>query len=125
MQKRVFNKLYKLKVPIIQLVIILGPQWGYDKPEQKLLFDAVQNSLLLADGLKCKSIAIPAISCGIFGGRSTLNESIDIIKKAIFDTIFEKVRGLEIVRVVSNDENIIAKLQNLDASFKKLMKKNC
>jgi putative ATPase len=36
-------------------------------PQQMQLYDAVYNAMLMADKLKCRSIAIPAISSGIFG----------------------------------------------------------
>jgi O-acetyl-ADP-ribose deacetylase (regulator of RNase III) len=36
-------------------------------PQQLLLYNAVFNALQMADKLQCRSIAIPAISSGIFG----------------------------------------------------------
>jgi len=44
----------------------VGPVWG-DGDEDKKLADAVYGSLKVADELNCKSIAMPAISTGIFG----------------------------------------------------------
>jgi O-acetyl-ADP-ribose deacetylase (regulator of RNase III) len=44
----------------------VGPVWG-DGDEDKKLSDAVMGSLRVADELKCSSIALPAISTGIFG----------------------------------------------------------
>ncbi len=48
----------------------VGPIWNDRiKPSKNvaLLHSAVLNTLLMANDLKCKSVAIPAISSGIFG----------------------------------------------------------
>ena len=45
----------------------VGPRYGIDKPEDKLLESAYQNSLMLAVEHNCKSVALPAISCGVYG----------------------------------------------------------
>jgi len=44
----------------------VGPVWG-DGDEDNKLTDAVTGFLRVADELKCSSIALPAISTGIFG----------------------------------------------------------
>jgi O-acetyl-ADP-ribose deacetylase (regulator of RNase III) len=48
----------------------VGPIWNDHIPKEKnvqLLYSAVVNSLAMANRLKCKSIAMPAISSGIYG----------------------------------------------------------
>jgi O-acetyl-ADP-ribose deacetylase (regulator of RNase III) len=47
----------------------VGPIWNYCEPEEadELLQNAIINSYKRADELDCESIAIPAISSGIFG----------------------------------------------------------
>lgn len=46
----------------------VGPVWhGGNENEDKLLYNAVYNSLKKAEELKVKSISFPAISAGIFG----------------------------------------------------------
>lgn len=45
----------------------LGPVFGMDKPEEKLLADCYRNALKLADQSKIATIAFPAISTGAFG----------------------------------------------------------
>lgn len=45
----------------------LGPVYGRDKPEDKLLADCYRQALKLADGNLIDSIAIPALSTGAFG----------------------------------------------------------
>lgn len=48
------------------IVHAVGPVWG-DGDEDKKLADAIAGSLRVADKLKLSSIAMPAISTGIFG----------------------------------------------------------
>ena len=48
----------------------VGPIWSNKVPKERnveLLHSAVLNTLIMANELKCKSIAIPAISSGIYG----------------------------------------------------------
>jgi O-acetyl-ADP-ribose deacetylase len=53
-------------LPAKYIIHAVGPVWG-DGDEDKKLADAVAGSLHVADELKLLSIAMPAISTGIFG----------------------------------------------------------
>ncbi len=53
-------------LPCKYVIHAVGPVWGSGDEEQKLA-DAVHGSLALADELGCTSLALPAISTGIFG----------------------------------------------------------
>jgi len=53
-------------LPAKYVIHTVGPVWG-DGDEDKKLTEAVTGSLRVADELKCTSIALPAISTGIFG----------------------------------------------------------
>jgi len=53
-------------LPAKYVIHAVGPVWG-DGDEDKKLIDAVIGSLRVTDELKCESIAMPAISTGIFG----------------------------------------------------------
>jgi O-acetyl-ADP-ribose deacetylase (regulator of RNase III) len=44
----------------------VGPRYGVDEPSDQLLTSAYQNSLDLAVSHGCRSIAFPAISCGVY-----------------------------------------------------------
>jgi O-acetyl-ADP-ribose deacetylase (regulator of RNase III) len=55
------------KLPNRYCIHCLGPIYGVDKPEDKLLSDCYRNALLLAEDNKIDSIAFPAISTGVFG----------------------------------------------------------
>jgi len=80
----------------------VGPVWG-DGDEDRKLESAVRESLRVADQLKCSSIAMPAISTGIFGFPK------ERAAKIIFSTIekyFEEnaSSGLKIVKLVFFDQ---------------------
>ncbi len=55
------------KLPNKYVIHCLGPVYGVDKPEDKLLADCYRNALLRAEDRGIESIAFPAISTGIFG----------------------------------------------------------
>lgn len=70
------------KLPSKFVIHAVGPVWGEGQEEAKLSA-AVKGSLIIAENLKITSIALPAISTGIFGfpkGRAA---------KVIFTTIRE------------------------------------
>jgi len=53
-------------LPAKYVIHAVGPVWGTGDEDNKLEV-AITGSLRVADELKCKSIAMPAISTGIFG----------------------------------------------------------
>ncbi|XP_013370583.1 PREDICTED: poly [ADP-ribose] polymerase 14 isoform X2 [Chinchilla lanigera] len=57
------------KLPCSHVIHAVGPRWVENEAPRcvYLLKKAVENSLLLAEKHKCQSIAIPAISSGVFG----------------------------------------------------------
>ncbi len=54
------------RLPAKYVIHAVGPIWG-DGDEDAKLESAVTGSLRVADELKCSSIALPAISTGIYG----------------------------------------------------------
>jgi O-acetyl-ADP-ribose deacetylase len=54
------------RLPAKYVIHAVGPVWG-DGNEDIKLEDAVTGSLRVADELKCSSVALPAISTGIYG----------------------------------------------------------
>ena len=55
-------------LPAKKVVHAVGPVWhGGEREEPELLREAVTNSLEAASGLGAESVALPAISSGIFG----------------------------------------------------------
>lgn len=82
----------------------VGPRYGIDNPSDKLLYDAVFNSLKVAEENKLSSIALPAISTGIFGYPK--REAAEIITKAIHDFIETGPKYLrDIVLCLFDDED--------------------
>ena len=82
-------------------------QWGIDKPEEKLINKTVCDSLLLADKYLCKSISIPAFSCGNFSnGPVSVKKSVTSIIKAIL-TSTNSLQQLTVIRIVSVDTSTL------------------
>jgi O-acetyl-ADP-ribose deacetylase (regulator of RNase III) len=70
----------------------VGPRYKDGKSgEAEKLAGAVKSALDIAEKKKLKSIAIPAISSGIFG--YPIEESAEIIMKAVMDFLKEREKG--------------------------------
>ena len=54
-------------LPNNHVIHCLGPVYGRDKPEDKLLANCYKNAMELAEKYKINSIAFPAISTGAYG----------------------------------------------------------
>ena len=79
----------------------MGPVWG-DGDEDKKLSDAVTGSLRVADELKCSSIALPAISTGIFGFPK--DHAAGIIFSTIEKYFEDNSSSLKVVKLVLYDQ---------------------
>lgn len=79
-------------LPNEYVIHCLGPVYGKDSPEDKLLAKCYQNALDLAEENNIKTIAFPAISTGAFG-----YPKVEATQVAL-DAIAEKVSGLEHVK---------------------------
>ena len=55
------------RLPVRWVIHTVGPQYTIDPEPEKLLASAYRNSLTLAMKHQCRSIAFPAISCGVYG----------------------------------------------------------
>lgn len=89
-------------LPAKYVIHAVGPVWG-DGDEDNKLADAVTGSLCVADELKLTSIAMPAISTGIYAFPK------ERAAKIILSTIekyfaVNSSSGLQIVRIVLFDE---------------------
>ena len=85
-------------LPARWVIHTVGPVWhGGDRGERELLASAHRRSLEVAAGLGARTVAFPAISCGVYGFPVELAAPIAV----------EAVRGhtLDLVRfVLFNDE---------------------
>lgn len=79
----------------------VGPVWGGGE-EDKKLWDAVTGSLRVVDELKCTSIAMPAISTGIYGFPR--ERAAGIILSAIEKYFVDNSSGIKQVRMVLFDQ---------------------
>lgn len=91
-------------LPSKYVVHAVGPIWG-DGDEDKKLADAVTGSLRVADELKCSSIAMPAISTGIFGFPK--DRAAGIIFSTIENFFKSNSSTLKIVKLVLFDKSTV------------------
>jgi putative ATPase len=90
-------------LPAKYVIHAVGPVWGDGDEDNKLTL-AVTGSLVIADELKCSSIALPAISTGIFGfpkDRAASNIYFAIEK---YFAEGNSVSGIKIVKLVLYDK---------------------
>lgn len=83
----VITKAYDL--PNQYVIHCLGPVYGQDKPEDKLLANCYTNALELAEEKQISSIAFPAISTGIF------EYPVEDAAKVAFTKIIESISSLK------------------------------
>ncbi|BAT71906.1 Appr-1-p processing protein [Thermosulfidibacter takaii ABI70S6] len=109
----VYTSAGKLKAKYV--IHAVGPRWGEGDEENKLR-SAVRRALEVAAELKLKSVALPAISTGIFGypkpegTRVILEEVVKFLKKR--DTTLEEVHLTSIDRETS--ELFVQHLKNME-----------
>jgi len=95
-------------LPAKFVIHAVGPVWGdpHDAGaggnEDKKLSDAVTGSLYVADELKCESIAMPAISTGIFGFPK--DRAAGIIFYSIEKYFKENTSKLKVVKMLLFDQ---------------------
>jgi O-acetyl-ADP-ribose deacetylase (regulator of RNase III) len=85
-------------LPAKYVIHAVGPVWGDDDEDNKLQ-SAVTGSLRMADELKCSSIAMPAISTGIYGFPKERAAGIifSAIKKYFVENSSSNVNQIRIV----------------------------
>ena len=88
-------------LPARYVIHAVGPVWG-DGDEDNKLASAIRGSLRVADELRLSSIAMPAISTGIFGFPK--DRAANIFFDAIEGYFSNGKSGLKIVRLTLFDE---------------------
>src|SRR6056297_2108791 len=91
----VLTRAYKL--PNGHVIHCLGPVYGRDKPEDKLLANCYKNALKIAEENEIESIAFPALSTGAFG--YPIKEATDVVLKTVLD-ILPGIENLKLIRFV-------------------------
>jgi len=91
-------------LPCRYVIHAVGPVWG-DGEEDAKLTAAVAGSLKIADELKLDSIAMPAISTGIFGFPR--ERAAKVIFTAVRDYFAVRPSGLKLVKLVLYAESTV------------------
>ena len=81
-------------LPNDYVIHCLGPVYGADKPEDKLLADCYRNALQIAEEKGIDSVAFPAISTGAFG------YPFDAATDVALETVRGMIPDLEQVKVI-------------------------
>ena len=81
-------------LPNRYVIHCLGPVYGVDRPEEKLLADCYRNALKLAEEKNINSVAFPSISTGAFG------YPMEAAAEVAFRTIKEITPGLKSVKLI-------------------------
>ncbi|GAB4482360.1 MAG: hypothetical protein Kow0088_25250 [Anaerolineales bacterium] len=98
------------RLPCRYVIHAVGPIWGEGEEDQKLVA-AVRGSLQVAEQLQCTSLALPAISTGIFGFPK--ERAARLILQVIADTLESQPSGsLRVVRVTIIDQPTLHAFQN-------------
>lgn len=88
-------------LPAKYVIHAVGPVWG-DGNEDRKLSEAVTGSLRVADELRCSSIAMPAVSTGIFGFPK--ERAAGIIFSAIENYFLNNPSKLEVIKLILLDQ---------------------
>lgn len=83
-------------LPNKRIIHCLGPVYGVDRPEDKLLASCYRSALNLAETHGLQSIGFPAISTGIFG--YPLREAAIVSLGAVRD--YKALRNVRLVRFI-------------------------
>jgi O-acetyl-ADP-ribose deacetylase (regulator of RNase III) len=73
------------RLGVHHVVHAVGPRYGIDEPSDELLAAAHRRAIEVADALGCASVAIPAISTGVFG--YPVDEAAPIALRAVTDAL--------------------------------------
>jgi O-acetyl-ADP-ribose deacetylase (regulator of RNase III) len=82
------------ELPNEYVIHCLGPVYGVDKPEDKLLASCYEQALDIAEEKKITSVAFPALSTGAFG--YPMKEAAEIA----FETVKKKADSLQSVTTI-------------------------
>jgi O-acetyl-ADP-ribose deacetylase len=102
-------------LPNDYVIHALGPVYGQDRPEAELLANCYRNALALAEQNGIDSIALPAISTGVFG--YPVEEAAEVALRAVVEETekLERVRLIRFVLFAEEDfevhERVLSKIQ--------------
>lgn len=85
------------KLPNKNVIHCLGPVYGQDKPEDKLLTNCYRNALKIAEKEKIASVAFPSISTGAFG--YPVEDAAGVAMKTIKE-LLQELKNVKLIRMV-------------------------
>lgn len=92
---------FDLGPPVRHVIHTVGPVWeGGRYGEAEILASCYRRSLEVADGLRARSIAFPAIATGVYGFPPAQAAQIAV------ETIRSTPTGVEVIRLIAFDELI-------------------
>jgi len=94
------------RLPVAHVVHAVGPRYGIDVPSPDLLAAAHRRAIEVADSLGCTSIAVPAISTGVFG--YPVDEAAPIALRATTDALARCVSIEHVTFVLYDDATLQA-----------------
>ena len=95
------------RLPCRHVIHAVGPVWG-EGDEREKLESAVTSALARAEELGITSVAMPAISTGIFGYPKA--EGCRVIVSAVAEYLRNSDSSLELVRLVGWDDGMFSEL---------------
>lgn len=97
-------------LPNKYIIHCLGPIYGRDKPEDKILADCYKNALQVAEDNEIESIALPAISTGAFGypTEDAAKVALNAVKEKAKE--LDKVKKVKLVLYGQNDYKVHEKV---------------
>lgn len=98
----VITKAYNL--PNKYVIHCLGPVYGRDTPEEKLLANCYKNALRLAEKHQIKSIAFPSLSTGAFG--YPIEEAVNVTFNAILAELEQLIHVQRIKFVLFSEQDL-------------------
>jgi O-acetyl-ADP-ribose deacetylase len=91
-------------LPNRYVIHCLGPVYGTDHPEEKLLADCYRNALHLAEERRIVSIAFPSISTGAFG--YPMRAAAEVAFKTVKE-LLKQLNELKLIRFVLHDQSAL------------------
>ena len=102
-------------LPAKHVIHAVGPRWsGGGKQEPELLANCYRRSLELAQEAGCKSIAFPAISCGIY--RFPPEQAVNIAVRTVIETLPSTPAVEHVIFACFQDDMLMLYQAELDAA---------
>ncbi len=90
-------------LPAKHVIHTVGPVWqGGDQGEALLLASCYRESMHLAEQARCRSIAFPAISCGVYG--YPLGQAAQIAIETVISSQHDKQHLQQVIFACFNDD---------------------